>query len=184
MSYKLYFNKRKRNGRTEKALTLYHGRDYIKQVKVINKNPTLNDLYILRNKTGLFKLDWMTLWDKLTETNKECRYCGKPITTNKPFQRQKLYCSEECRREADKKRRRDKQYRKHYKKRFENDTLMHTYSKLGKKLPEGFNQIDEPKRLGETRLTKNIKTDETGEYDFTAEYHAIKNEKNRILNRV
>ena len=148
----LYTRPRKRNPQ----LNLDRGRQYIIGLTVKHP-PTVNDLYILSTRCDL-ALDWFKLWEELIQTNDKCLYCGKPIK-NEPFQRQKLYCNDDCRYEKMKKDRRDRNLRERYKKRLENDTLQTTYTKLGKQIPKEFNQIDNPRKLGETRLTKHIKTD-------------------------
>lgn len=178
MTYKLQFSKRKTKKKNE--LSLYKGRTYIVG-KSVEGYPTLEDVFILRNRCEL-AIDWFELWDKLIETNKSCLWCGKPIH-NEPFKRQKLYCNDECRYEMQKKKDRDKDFKSRASKRLYEDTIVNKFAKEGKTLPTEFNQIDTPRKLGETRLTKHIKTTDEGEPDFKSEYYAIRNEKKRIINR-
>lgn len=150
-------------------LCLYKNRKYIKSVR-FQDELTLNIVYYLSQKVDL-NLDWEQLYLNLTD--RHCAYCGKQIT-----QPNRKYCSREC----FKKSRIEKQWQRRLKRihqeKEQNQTILDEYKKNNIKLPDGFNQIDDPKNLGNTNISPHL----NAEHDFEKEKNIIKAEIKRLKN--
>lgn len=173
--YKLKFGKRKQGNNN---LYLYKDRKYVIG-KRVEGYPTLNDVLILQNRSGL-SINWFGLWEELIKTNDKCQYCGKPIE-NEPFTIQKLYCSIECQKNYYREKDANYRFSKRIRKRNDEYFLLNQYVRNYGPLPEGFTEIDDLNELGNTQLTKHIKRKTDGTPDWEEEKKAIKNEKKRIL---
>ena len=173
--YKLKFTKRKQG---KNGLWLYKDEKYIIG-RSVEGYPTLNDVLILQNRSGL-SINWFGLWEELITTNDKCKYCGKPLN-NKPFQRQELYCSIECQTHCYNEKRANRLFKKRIRKRNEEYFFLNQYVRTYGPLPEGFTEIDDLNELGNTQLTKHIKRKSDGTPDWEEEKKVIKNEKKRVI---
>ena len=174
MRYQIYKYKSKR-GKSYNytySLSLYIDGEYNRSLRLKGNEVTLPELEMLLKG---FNLNAQEIYAQYTQTIDKCEWCGKSIK-NKPFSRQKKYCSKECANKAY----RENEYRNALKKRLkqklERSTFAEQYTKNGNGLPNRFNQIDDPKKLGNTKLTKHLIVDE----DFSKEEIAIKSEKKRL----
>lgn len=156
-------------------LALYKNRNYIASV-TIQGTPTFNDTLTLMNRVDL-RIDWQNLWVNLSTTVNKCRYCGKPLT-NDPFTKQRMYCSDECEKEYERLQSRNRVFRHRKRKPLKEYNYLEWYKNNIKPLPAGFNQIDNPKELGNSLLTSHLNS----EHDFDKEEELVKKEKRRTLN--
>lgn len=156
-------------GNNKSQLCLYKNRNYIKSVRFHNEL-TMNIVYYLAQKVDL-NLDWEQLYHNLTE--RHCAYCGKPITTPN-----RKYCNKECFKKARADRQWQRRLKQIYQDRQRNQTIITEYKKNHILLPTGFNQIDDPKHLGNTNLSRHINP----ENDFEKEMRLIKAEIKRLKN--
>lgn len=164
------------------ALGLWKGKQFITSV-VIEKKPTMNDVFRLQNKCNLC-IDWENIWDRFQRGVflKQCKICGEYFET---ISHKQIYCSKECkikgRRIRQKRYYENNRWRILKKKREErlfiknqNHNIISEEIINKGKLPEGFNQIDCPNDLGGSKIREHRNTDEYEEHEL------IKREKRRL----
>jgi hypothetical protein len=132
---------KKRN--KKRRLELY--RNNKQYITGINYNPPLTReiLNMIIVRTNL-NIDWEQLWFDLHNT--KCQWCGEYFNPQETTRRK--YCSEYCSKESEKEKKRENT-RKHRLKHKRNIETFYRerYANVGY-LPTGFNQVDNPKQLG------------------------------------
>ena len=163
--YRLKYVKRKYD--KHDAIALMKGSKQIASV-VFEKNPTIEDVFRIRNKTDLY-LDWYDLWDKFKRNVfvRECEICNKQFESKYPNQK---YCSDKCKTEGRKLRQKKyyednrlKILKKAYERRLfiknQNRNILNEEFINKGYLPDGFNQIDNQNDLGESGLREHRNAD-------------------------
>lgn len=107
----------------------------------------------------------------------KCSYCGK---TFKQSHGNEIYCSDYCSHQGKLDKTSESDNRKKNRDNINKGLSLQQETQKYTTLPKGFNQIDDPKNLGESHLKQTPKKDNDGNIDFDKELKAILNEKSRL----
>lgn len=110
---------------------------------------------------------------------KKCEWCGRFFINVGSGSNNRKTCSKHCSSEFLKQRNRDNYHKKKIFNYNQKERILNEYIKNNGKYPTGFNQIDHPKKLGETMLWDKIPK-QNGEFDWKKEARIIKKLKNSL----
>ena len=148
--------------------------------KVIYKN---KDEYTIKTTIGNFT-DVNEVIKKIPNVKncknvRKCEWCGRYFINVGSGSNNRKTCSKQCSSEFLKQRNRNNYHKKKIFIYNQNERILSEYTKNNGKYPTGFNQIDNPKKLGETKLWPGIPK-RNGEYDWKKESRIVKKLKRAL----
>ena len=142
------------------------------------------DTYSIKTPLGVFNTvdDALNIYPSIKEHKniQQCVTCGKYFVKVGRKNGPRKCCSDECSKINKKFTNRKAAYKYQKKKQKQKRDIINEHLINNGPLPDGFNQIDDPKKLGNTDLTKHISKTSNGEYDFDKEENIIKKELRRL----
>ncbi len=116
---------------------------------------------------------------KKSKNIKKCNWCGRYFINVGSGSNNRKTCSKHCSSEYLKNRNRNNYHKKKIFVYNQNERILTEYKKNKGKYPSGFNQIDNPKKLGETMLWEGIPK-KNSEYDWNKEQRIVKKLKRAL----
>lgn len=149
-------------------------------IKIYYKN---KDNYTIKTTIGNFNdvNEVIKKYPNVKESKnvKKCVWCGKYFFNVGSGSNNRKTCSKQCSLEYKRQRNRNNYHKKKIFTYNQNERILNEYVKNNGKYPTGFNQIDNPQKLGETMLWDGIPK-KNGEYDWKCEMKIIRKLKNNL----